>query len=426
MMKVINDVVFGLTWRPVKSTVKKAKAEAQKGKGRAKAICDFKSEKSDVIGISFLRLPKKCLSAAAICAKHSEAAGDKSAAYLFETSENEFVFIGAVDGAPAPGCDFIGSKEDAMSLFQEFYEVTSSMAPIAVYSTDDISIQGSYTFSFEKECERWQGKANTTEIEVKNQQGEIIALVAVAGVFVIAALGYWGNGIYQNHKEQERQLELARLQAAEAERRNNPLVQYEDALGSFVSTLVGGVDVGKLWNLISVEDLRRGSWIKEKISCDQNGCSEEWVPANKAHFKWSDWADANKAQAQLLFNEAKVVLSRPTMLTELPQSDRKLEFFGSSAMFIQWLDALESTKTGKLNVTAPSNLSSIPAVAGKPALFTREFSYEGPLWAIDIPTGIPGMSITKLQIETSKGTGSESKTEKLGTLKIEGVFYEKN
>lgn len=425
-MKVINEIVFGLTWRPVKSTVKKAKAEAQKGKGRVKAVCDFKSEKSDVIGVSFSRLPKKCLSAAAICAKHSEASADKSAAYLFEVPEKEFVFIGVVEGAPAPGCDFIGSKEEALALFQDFYEVTSSIAPVSVYADDEIAVQGSYTFAFEKECERWTGKQGTTEVDVKNQQGEIIALAAIAGAVLIAGLGYWANGIYQDHREQERQLELARQQAAEAERRNNPLVQYEDALSGFISTVVGGIDVQRLWNLISAEDLRNGSWVKEKIACDQNGCTEEWVPANKAHFKWSDWSYADKSETQLLFNEAKVVRKRATILNELPSGDRKLEFFGNSTMFIQWLDSLESTKTGKLNVTVPSSLSSIPAVAGKPALFTREFSYEGPLWTIDIPTNIAGMSITKLQIESSRSAGSESNTEKLGTLKIEGVFYEKN
>lgn len=426
-MKIINNISYGLEWRTVKTSFAKTQAEMVKGKVPIKAACRLEADNAKAVGASSSRVGSDILSAAAICALSKEASATPNCAFVMATDEDGyFALIGLVRGLPTPGFDFVGSREEVYSRLQEFYAVVSATADITLYSDSEGDLQGAIPFSFVETADTIRkSEALKKNALIANLMGDIVKVGVVVFCFLLVIAGYFGFQQHQDYQKQQRQLAAAKARAAEAERKKNPEVRYKAALEDFINAASYGLDVSKTWGIYSSESNSKGVWRRVLTVCDTTKCLESWRPKNEDLVIWGEWKSF-EGRKTFDFEKATVVVEREAFLRTKPEPGMGEQYFGNQMSFVDWVDKLESIQKGTLSVKSSGDISAIPQLAGKPSLNFREFAYRGPLWTATIPVGFPGMVVNKLTIETPNISMKSVNEESLGSLSIEGVFYEKN
>lgn len=427
-MQVIKGIAYGLVWRSVRDKFSQAESALAKEKIPRKSFCRLDTESGKSLGVGSERVPKEgCRSAAAIISLSKIASTAKNAAFLTEVEEGLFSLVCVSNGLPNPGYDFIGPKDAAIALLEDFYTVASINGSVSFFADTGERFQGSMAFSFAdmaKDAEA-QDTKKSIAAEVKNSIGDIAKLGAVAVFLLIGLIGYFAHSFYKDYQQQQLIAEAARLQAEQAAQRNNPEVQYKIALERFLSEAVAGLNVNMLWSQLAYEPNDFKTWRRTEIFCDMTTCLETWEPKSKAFVNWSDWNDYGK-QKELLFNDLKVKTARNPAHVPKPPFELAESFFGNQASFIQWVDTLESVKKGTLKVEKPKEVTGVPAVQGKPSYTLRGFEYKGPLWAATIPVNSAGFVVTEAKFLTPNLSGSSLDADQIGSFEIKGTFYEKH
>lgn len=427
-MQVIKGIAYGLVWRSVRDKFSQAESALAKEKIPRKSFCRLDTESGKSLGVGSERVPKEgCRSAAAIISLSKVAATSKNAAFLTEVEEGLFSLVCVSNGLPNPGYDFIGPKDGAISLLEDFYTVASINGSVSFFADTGERFQGSMSFSFTdmvKEAEAQDSKKAIAG-QVKNSVGDIAKIGVVGVVFVACLLGYFGYSSYKEYKQQQVLAEAARIQAEQAAQRRNPEVQYKMALERFLSEASAGLNVNMLWSQLAYEPNDFKTWRRTEILCDTAACQETWEPKSKAFVNWSDW-NSYERRKELLFNELKVKTSRDPAHVQKPPFEQAETFFGNQSSFIQWVDTLESVKKGTLKVDKPKEVTGVPVVQGKPSYTLRGFEYKGPLWAATIPVNSAGFVVTEAKFSTPNLSGTNLDADQIGSFEIKGTFYEKH
>lgn len=425
-MKVIDNVVFGLIWRPAEEGFSKALSATSKERLKPKAVCKLEVNGRRYIGLSTAKVEKNMISAAAACTFYAESKGYRHAAFLTALSDGAYSLVCVAGGLPAPGYDVVGTKESCIELLEEFYSLVSASSDVLIFCDDsDGLFQGSQPYSLLDVIAFSSSEAIKKNVTLTILLGDLVKVGAVAATLLIIAVSYLGYGQYKAYKRDQLALSEAKERAEEAARKNDPLVRFNMALSLFAKTAVTGIDVPALWSQVSSESNEKGSWVRVELKCNQDACEETWEPKSKAVIVWKEWDDFT-GDKRLIFNEAKVAVKRKSPLLSIPPSNLLESLFGTQDVLVDWIDKLESTKEGKLSIGEPKPIASIPVVTGKPRFSSRDVSYDGPLWALGIPNKFAGLAFSEVDISTPNITPDIKNIDKMASVKLKGMFYEKN
>lgn len=426
-MQIIKDFAFGLEWRNTEGSKRSTLATFRREGRRPRSFVSVKANDGSVsFGFSEKNLQKQELpSAAAFLATHPDFSSMGNVAFLFQVEEGVFSLICISNGLPVTGFDFIGSADDCVLLLEEFHQVAASQGAVVIFSSE--LMQGAQDFNFDALVSRRISLGPKDPICLQTLTPPVVIFSTVGGILALLLLANFGYGYYQDYKTQKVREEEAAMLAAQEAAKTQPEALFNQAVASVVQEASNSIDVASLWNHYSAIPSRFQSWRRESVKCDALGCLETFKPAVRDFAKWADWS-GHEGQLLLNFSTHTVQTSKPSFQVAKP--DDPINFFGVTDGLYAWTDVMSALRAGTLTVSPKKQLPTIPVLGDKGDFGFYEIEYQGPLWAIEVPMNLKGLSIHSLSITTKEDLldveiNKESVADR-GQVSFKGIYYVKD